>query len=66
MSLTIQQIVNCGWGMLCNGSYNFVTLAFQTGNFCRVSISYKVNVIYVSLRLRVQNAVSAQPCVGKF
>ena len=22
--------------------------------------------IYVSLRLRVQNAVSAQPCVGKF
>ena len=26
----------------------------------------KVNKIYVSLRLRVQNAVSAQPCVGKF
>ena len=22
--------------------------------------------VYVSLRLRVQNAVSAQPCVGKF
>ena len=22
--------------------------------------------LYVSLRLRVQNAVSAQPCVGKF
>ena len=24
------------------------------------------NNVYVSLRLRVQNAVSAQPCVGKF
>ena len=23
-------------------------------------------ITYVSLRLRVQNAVSAQPCVGKF
>ena len=27
---------------------------------------YLFGNIYVSLRLRVQNAVSAQPCVGKF
>ena len=24
------------------------------------------NILYVSLQLRVQNAVSVQPCVGKF
>ena len=28
--------------------------------------SYFARLLYVSLRLRVQNAVSAQPCVGKF
>ena len=26
---------------------------------------FKLKITYVSLRLRVQNAVSAQPCVGK-
>ena len=28
--------------------------------------SHQLSITYVSLRLRVQNAVSAQPCVGKF
>ena len=28
--------------------------------------SFYIHITYVSLRLRVQNAVSPQPCVGKF
>ena len=38
----------------------------RTKNHAFVSkIDIAINV-YVSLRLRMQNAVSAQPCVGKF
>ena len=36
------------------------TISLRLG---KVQINFKY--IYVSLRLRVQNAVSAQPCVGK-
>ena len=32
---------------------------------CKISPHLLQNILYVSLRLRVQNAVPAQPCVGK-
>ena len=32
----------------------------------KIDVSKTERITYVSLRLRVQNAVSAQPCVGKF
>ena len=49
-----------GWGSL---SDRFVdksnpTIVVHSFRFCKCNI-------YVSLRLRVQNAVPAQPCVGK-
>ena len=37
----------------------------ETGNFDSITGEKKDEITYVSLRLRVQNAVSAQPCVGK-
>ena len=35
-------------------------------NSTTTNANFKRKELYVSLRLRVQNAVSAQPCVGKF
>ena len=38
----------------------------QVGFLEKIVVIKMLNSAYVLLRLRVQNAVSAQPCVGKF
>ena len=40
--------------------------SISEGSILCGDILFAICNIYVSLRLRVQNAVSAQPCVGKF
>ena len=41
------------------------TRTFKTTRGSSPDIKFRLNFVYVSLRLRVQNAVPAQPCVGK-
>ena len=44
-------------------SWTLIAIFFTV---CMSNSAYRNNITYVSLRLRMQNAVPAQPCVGKY
>ena len=46
-------------------SHNTVYRVMRSENSTLLCIQWP-QILYVSLRLRMQNVVSAQPCVGKF